>query len=126
MSLIQDSASYNSRYNTHNTSTKLNKNFNNDVREEIIASNEPIVQDFDARSTPPIEIFIKCAELLCDCGLFRDFKGGFLSLAGLDSPFNKPRTLFNQLVQAGLVVVSLAVVHQEGRDAVECELGNQA
>ena len=47
MSLIQDSASYNSRYNTHNTSTKLNKNFNNDVREEIIASNEPIVQDID-------------------------------------------------------------------------------
>ena len=74
----------------------------------------------------PIEIFIKCAELLCDCGLFRGFKGGFLSLAGLDSPFNKPCTLFNQLVQAGLVVIALAVVHQEGRDAVECELGNQA
>ena len=51
---------------------------------------------------------------------------GFLSLACLDSPFNEPCTLFNQLVQAGLVVIALAVVHQEGCDAVECELGNQA
>lgn len=74
----------------------------------------------------PIEILTKCAELLRDCVLFRGFKGGFLSLAGLDSPFNKPCTPFNQLVQAGLVVIALAVVHQEGSDAVECELENQA
>ena len=63
---------------------------------------------------------------MCRVTLLRGFKNGFLSLACLDSPFNEPCTLFNQLVQSGLVVISLAVVHQEGRDAVECELGNQA
>lgn len=74
----------------------------------------------------PIEILIKCAELLCGRELLRGFKNGFLSLACLDSPFNEPCTLFNQLVQSGLVVIALAVIHQEGCDAVECELGNQA
>ena len=45
--------------------------------------------------------------------------------AGLDAGGDEAVAAFNELVEAGGVVVALPVVHDEGRDAVEGELGNQ-
>lgn len=56
--------------------------------------------------------------------------GGFGCAAGstvsLDAGGYEAVAAFHESVQARLVVVSLAVIHQEGCDTVECELGNQA
>lgn len=56
--------------------------------------------------------------------------GGFGCAAGstvsLDAGGYEAVAAFHESVQAGLIVVALAVVHEEGRDAVESELGNQA